>query len=459
MPNLQIFNPATSELIKSIPCDDQQSLAHKIKRAKGAQKEYAATPISQRIQWASRFRELLLAEIQRLAHDLSLETGKPITQSRNEVRAAISRIDFFIENSARVLAQQDLSIPNTPYQESLSRVPLGIVANISAWNYPYLVGVNVFIPALLAGNAILYKPSEFASITGLNIVQLLHRSGFPQEIIAPVIGTGEIGASLLDMQIDGVFFTGSLVTGKEILRHLRERMIPVQLELGGKDGVYVCEDANLAYSVPSLAEGAFYNTGQSCCSVERIFVHKDIYDQFKTQLIAEVESYVLGDPMDEKTFIGPLTRPQQPDFISDQIARSISLGARVLVGGQKTSTKGNFFEPTIIECDNFNAPIINEESFGPIVTLTKVKDDDESIRWLNNTDFGLTGGVYSASQERAKTILDRLDAGTVYWNSCDRVSPRLPWSGVKNSGLGATLGDEGIRCFTRPKAWQLYQIP
>jgi acyl-CoA reductase-like NAD-dependent aldehyde dehydrogenase len=276
----------------------------------------------------------------------------------------------------------------------------------------------------------------------------------PRDVFVPVIGDGMTGAALLRQPVDGVFFTGSLATGANCCPR-RQRMIKVQLELGGKDPIYVCEDVDIAAAAAAVADGAFYNTGQSCCSVERIYVHESIHDAFVPAFVDEVRGYKLGDPMDETTYIGAITRRPQLDVLKKQVADAKRKGARLLLGGNVVKRKGNWFEPTVLTDVDHSMALMKDESFGPIIGIEAVADDDAAVDLMNDTEYGLTAGVYTKDERRAKRILARVNAGTVYWNCCDRVSPRLPWSGVKHSGMGLTLSTYGIQTFTRPKAWHL----
>jgi acyl-CoA reductase-like NAD-dependent aldehyde dehydrogenase len=341
--------------------------------------------------------------------------------------------------------------------ERISHDPLGVIANISAWNYPYFVGGNVFVPALLTGNAVLYKPSEFATLTGWHITRLLHEAGVPQDVFIPLIGTGEVGAALLEQKLDGVFFTGSYATGAKIATKVGPRMIRMQLELGGKDPTYVREDADVKVAAESLADGAMYNTGQSCCSVERIYVHERIYDSFIDAFMETVRSFKIGDPTSDATYIGALTRAPQLDVLETQVADAVAKGARLLIGGKRIQQAGNWFEPTVLVNVNHNMEVMREESFGPIIGIQKVGSDEEAVALMNDTRYGLTAGVFTRDAARAEALLGRVNAGSVYWNCCDRVSPRLPWSGHRDSGVGVTLSTYGIQTFTQPKAWHLRQ--
>ena len=453
---LTIVNPATGSPILRLAADGPREVAKAYAAARAAQPRWAATPIRKRIGAIERFRAQVEARGEALAQTLTQEVGKPIRQSRNELKGLIARLDFFIAESARALREDRVFADASQHlDERVTHEPLGVVANISAWNYPYFVGSNVFVPALVAGNAVLYKPSEFATLTGRHIADLLHASGVPEDVFVPVIGAGATGAALLRQPVDGVFFTGSYATGAKIAAAASRRMIKVQLELGGKDPIYVCDDVDVKAAAAAVADGAFYNTGQSCCSVERVYVHEAAHDAFVAAFVAEVKTYNIGDPADESTYIGPLTRSAQVDVLRRQVADAKRKGATLLLGGAAIKRKGNWFAPTVLANVDHSMLVMRDESFGPIIGIQAVADDAAAIELMNDSDYGLTAGVYTPDAARARRILSRVDAGSVYWNCCDRVSPRLPWSGIKHSGLGLTLSTMGIQAFTRPKAWHL----
>ena len=458
MASLKVNNPATGKTIATLEADDAQSVAAKYERARAAQPAWARRPLDQRLAAIDRFRGLVVAQTDALAKVLTAEVGKPIGQSRNELKGLLPRLDFFLSETARTLRPRKVFGETAgKLEERITHEPLGVIANISAWNYPWFVGANVFVPALLAGNAVLYKPSEYASMTGLEIARLLHESGVPEDVFIPVIGAGDVGAALLEQRVDGVFFTGSHATGQRIAEAVRGRMLKLQLELGGKDPIYVCEDVDVAKAAAGVADGAFYNTGQSCCAVERIYVHERIFQPFVDVFVAEVRTFRRGDPEDDNTYIGPLTRAPQVDLLEAQVKDAVAKGAKVLTGGKRVKGKGNWFEPTVLVDVDHTMDIMREESFGPVIGIMPVSDDEQAVRLMNDTEYGLTAGVYSQSRQRAEKILAQLNSGSVYWNCCDRVSPRLPWSGLGRSGIGLTLSTYGIEAFTRPKAWHLRQ--
>jgi acyl-CoA reductase-like NAD-dependent aldehyde dehydrogenase len=451
---LIITNPANGRVIAELAEHTPDAVAAAYRAAHAAQPAWAGQPLADRLEAIRRFRAELVRDSERLAAILTSEVGKPIRQSRNELTGLLGRIDFFLEEAERTLAPQQV-LDEGGMRELITHEPLGVVANISAWNYPYFVGANVFVPALIAGNALLYKPSEYATLTGLEIGQLLHISGVPQDIFKVVVGAGRVGAALLAQPVAGVFFTGSYATGTKIAQSVGSRLIKLQLELGGKDPVYVCDDVDVTAAAASLADGAMYNTGQSCCSVERIYVHAGVHDAFVDAFVKNVSEFTISDPTDEQAYIGPLTRAPQIDVLERQVADATAKGARLLHGGHRLPGPGNWFEPTVFSHVDHTMELMREESFGPIIGIQKVLDDTEAVRLMNDTDYGLTAGVYARDEQRARHILAQVHAGSVYWNCCDRVSPRLPWSGVGHSGVGLTLSTYGIETFTRPKGWHL----
>jgi acyl-CoA reductase-like NAD-dependent aldehyde dehydrogenase len=451
---LKILNPATGQLLAEVPADDVDSVAVKAQAARAAQPAWAATPLAERKACIQRFRALLTVQLEILATTLTSEVGKPIRQSRNELNGLLARLDFFIDEVESSTALQTV-YDQGGMTERIGHDPLGLVANISAWNYPYFVGGNVFLPALLTGNAVLYKPSEYATLTGLHIARLLRDAGVPDGVFTPVIGTGHVGAALLAQDIDALFFTGSAVTGGKIAATMGPRLVKLQLELGGKDPTYVCDDADVKAAAESLADGAMYNTGQSCCSVERIYVHERIHDAFVEHFVGAVRGFRIGDPMNEETYIGAITREPQLDVLAQQVADAKARGATLRTGGNRIARPGNWFEPTVFTEVNHSMELMREESFGPVIGIQQVDSDAEALALMNDTRYGLTAGVFSPDEARAAAILSRVNAGSVYWNCCDRVSPRLPWSGHGDSGIGLTLSTYGIQTFTRPRAWHL----
>jgi acyl-CoA reductase-like NAD-dependent aldehyde dehydrogenase len=454
MATLQIHNPANGQLIAAPNADDRTSVAAKAAAARTAQPDWAARQLAERLAVIQRFRAGIVAELDALAHTLTLEMGKPITQARNELNGLLPRLDFFIEHCAGAIRDEEV-FDDGCMRERITHIPLGVVANISAWNYPWFVGCNVIVPALLTGNAVLYKPSENATLSGLHLTRLLHAAGVPAGVLQCLVGAGDAGRALLEQRIDGVFFTGSHATGVRIAEAMATRLVKLQLELGGKDPAYVRADADVKAAAESLADGAMYNTGQSCCSVERIYVHGSVHDAFVDHLVATVKGLKVGDPLAEDTTVGAITRAPQLALLQAQVDDARTKGATLHCGGHTLPGPGHWFEPTVLSGVDHTMELMREESFGPVIGIQKVADDVEALALMNDTRYGLTAGVYTRDESKARELLGQINAGTVYWNCCDRVSPRLPWSGHGDSGIGLTLSTYGIQAFTRPKAWHL----
>lgn len=452
---LAIINPATEEEIAALNQDTQDSVEEKFRLLQKGQKAWQEKSLQERVALLQKFCGLLQKNTENLAAVLTAEVGKPLQQSRNEVAGACSRINWLTANAEKYLCDE-LMTDEQGLQEKIVYEPLGVVCNISAWNYPYLVGTNVFVPALLGGNAVLYKPSEYATLTGLQIEKWLKEAGVPEDVFQVAIGRGNVGEDLLHLSFDGYFFTGSYKTGKYIYELVAPKMVPCQCELGGKDPLYVADDvADINATAAATADGAFYNNGQSCCAVERIYVHQKIYEGYVAAFCREVESFKMGKPTDEGIYIGPLSRKEQLAYLEQQIDDAVSKGAVVITGGKKVEGKGYYFQPTVIVNVNHQMAVMKEESFGPVIGIMKVSGDEEAVALMNDTEYGLTASVYSSSQRRAEKILSSLDTGTAYWNCCDRVSAALPWSGRKHSGFGSTLSHLGLRAFVQPKAFHL----
>ena len=454
---LTVRNPANDEVLAELPTADKPKIEQAWQQAQAAQQIWAQTSYLQRSKIITEFKRLLETEGQEAAELLSSEMGKPVHQAAGEIRGTCARIHWFLEHTPKELTPEAIHVAS-PMTENISYEPLGVIANISAWNFPYFVGTNVFIPALLTGNAVLYKPSEFASLTGLRIGTLLKKSGLPDGVFQVLIGGQSTGEALSALPLNGMFFTGSQQTGNHIAQKVASRFVRLGLELGGKDPAYICDDADVKTAAETVADGAFYNAGQSCCAVERIYVHKNIYQEFMQHFLAFAATLKIGDPKDPKTYMGPLARKAQLEILEDQIQDALAKGAELALKGGRRTGPGNFFDPTILTHVNHKMKVMQEESFGPIIGIQIVSDDEEALALMNDSVFGLTSSVHSNNQERAVKIMQRLNCGTVYWNCCDRVSPYLPWTGRKGSGLGSTLSHLGIKAFLQPKAWHLKDL-
>src|SRR4051812_11419371 len=374
---MNIINPATEEIIEEVTEDTKDSLLGKFESLRSVQPAWQEVALQERVSVLKNFSGLLEKNIEKLSLILTNEVGKPLQQSRNEINGAGKRIKWLAENAEKYLSPETMTFEDG-MEERIVYESLGVVCNISAWNYPYLVGVNVFVPALLAGNAVMYKPSEYATLTGLEIERLLKESGIPEDIFHVAVGARDVGEILLELPFDGYFFTGSYKTGKYIYEKVAPKMVVCQCELGGKDPLYVADDiADIKAVAAGTADGAFYNNGQSCCAVERIYVNEKVYDKYIDEFINEVKSWKIGSPVEDGVYIGPLSRKEQLSVLEAQVADAIKKGAMVLTGGTKIRGKGYYFEPTVVVNVKNGMDIMQDESFGPVIGIMKVKDDNE----------------------------------------------------------------------------------
>jgi acyl-CoA reductase-like NAD-dependent aldehyde dehydrogenase/uncharacterized protein YceH (UPF0502 family) len=453
--SLDVRNPATGAVIRSVAVTDPSEVDQKVARSRAAQTAWGARPIAERAALLGDFRDLLEREAEECAQLTTSEVGKPIKQARNEVRAVLERIDWNIAHVGEVIAPRTVTSADG-LEERITYEPVGVVAHVSAWNYPYFVALNSIVPALLAGNAVCYKPSEHATLTGLRIVDLMHRSGVPVDVVHAIVGAGPTGAALVGAEVDMVCFTGSYATGQRVARGLADRLVRLQLELGGKDPAYVCDDVDVEEAALAVAEGAFYNGGQSCSATERVYVHEAIADAFVATLVDVVRAYRVGDPTDDATDVGPLARAEQLDVLDAQLADAVQRGAKVLCGGERIHQPGNWFEPTVVVDVPDVAMLMAQESFGPVIGVARVANDNEAIARMNDTEYGLGASVFTRDRDRAVRVLGALDVGNAYWNTADRSCVRLPWAGRRHSGLGTSMSESGVRTFVKEKAWHLF---
>ncbi len=460
MNTLRIINPANENIITELSKDTEEQIHKKFLHAQKAFSLFQKTSFQERAAIIQKFSELLQKKKNQLAKVLTEEMGKPIRQSLGEIEAIAVRITFFLEHTEKEMNGEVMHQGVNGVEEKITRGPLGVIANISAWNYPYFVGINVIVPALLCGNCVLYKPSEYTTLTGIEIEKLLTEAGLPNHVFQTILGSATAAQFLLQQNVAGIYFTGSYKTGKKILSCTYDKMVRTQLELGGKDPAYVHFDVSLEHAVPSLASGVFYNNGQSCCAVERLYIHEKIYNSFVDKFTAIVKTFVIGDPQKEDTFFGPLARKEQVAYLEEQLEDALKKGAVSHLKGASREEEGMgyYFSPTILTDTNHQMLVMKEETFGPLIGLQKVQDEQEALELMKDTEYGLTAAVYTRQRNLAEKMLADIPSGSAYWNVCDRVSPYLPWSGKKHSGMGSTLSIEGIHSFLQTKAWHCHAV-
>ena len=448
---LKVTNPYTQKLFAELPFDTNAQVGEKIDRARHAFEEWRRTPLAERIDCVKKGLNYFRINKVAIANEISSQMGKPIVQSHNEFGGFFERAEHMLDIALEALSP-DILPAKSGFHRRIEHEPLGVVLDIAAWNYPLLIAVNVVIPALLAGNTVLLKHSAKTPLCGVHFEKAfgLQTPGLVQNLILNHKQTLDM---IREGGVDHVVFTGSVPGGRAIYRAVAERFIDVGLELGGKDPAYIAEDADLEFTVPNVVDGACYNAGQSCCAVERVYVHRNLYENFIERAKVVMRRYCLGDPLAEETTLGPLASPSAPEYLDRQVDDAKQRGAELILGGKQSKNKtGNFYPPTLLISVPNEAEVMQEESFGPIVPVHKVESDQEALARMNESRFGLTASVWTADQERAEWFAARLKVGTVYQNRCDYLDPALAWSGFGDSGKGSSLSTYGFFHLTRRKS-------
>jgi acyl-CoA reductase-like NAD-dependent aldehyde dehydrogenase len=396
----------------------------------------------------------LEADAASIASDITRMMGKPLEQARGEIKTCAARARHMIGIAAASLADIELP-PSGSFERRIVREPLGVVVDLPAWNYPLLTAVNCIVPAVLAGNAVIVKHSPRSPLCGEHFARAFERAGAPAHLVQALHCDHPTAERLAgDERVDQVVFTGSIFGGHRIVQALSKRFVHPCLELGGNDPAYVAADCDLAKTVENVVDGAMYNAGQSCCAVERVYVHESLYGRFLEMAESLVRAYVMGDPTDEATTLGPIAQPHHVGELEDAVRDARAHGGRVIAGGNATriNGKGRFFEATLIAEGNHSMKLFREESFGPILPVMRVASDEEALAKMNDSRLGLTASVWTLDRDRALRFARGLQCGTIFMNRCDYLDPALPWSGWKDSGRGVSLSTLGFEGLTRPKA-------
>ncbi len=450
-----LVNPATEEPFRTVSYTDPPEVARLLERAQRAQREWRNIPLDERVRTVSQIMPAFRAMADGVAGDITRQMGKPLRQSLNEIQTMIDRAEAMCRLAPAALADEPL--PEKPaFRRFIRHEPHGVVLDIAAWNYPLLIAVNVVVPALLAGNAVLLKHARLTPLCADHFVDAFAKTDLPPGLIAALrLDHEATGGLIRSGDVDHVSFTGSVAGGREIYRHVATRFMDAGLELGGKDPAYVAADADLEHAVENLVDGAFYNAGQSCCAVERIYVDRSVFGRFVDAYVELVRRYRMGEPEDDGTTLGPLAQRSGLTVVLEQIAEAKAKGARVLTGGVPWAGKGFFCEATVLINVNHSMTVMRAESFGPVIGIMPVADEEEAVRLMNDSPYGLTASIWTRDLDRAARLGDRLETGTVYANRCDYLDPMLPWVGVKDSGKGCSLSHLGFLSLTRPKSFHL----
>ncbi|KGJ95677.1 aldehyde dehydrogenase family protein [Thalassotalea sp. ND16A] len=452
------MNPYTGELIKSYRHDDKADINTKLATLQHSFKAWRNVAVKQRVVVLRQACRYFDSNRELIAKEISAQMGKPLRQAKNEVHGFFERANFLLDNAEQVLSADIISTGISAEQDGIARriehSPLGTVLILAAWNYPLLIAVNGVLTALLCGNTVLLKHSSITLSIGLHFEQAFgHIPGYENLIKHLIVDHQALSEIISEAAIDHVIFTGSVAAGQSVYQHTAKQFNQCHLELGGKDGAYVAKDADPVKAAVSIVDGAMYNAGQSCCGIERVYVHEKIYSAFLAKSEELIAGYNMADPMADDCDIGPLSRPQAAVEMQTQIMDAQLKGAKIILGGKTQIIGGStFFQPTLLTDVNHQMRVMREENFGPIMPVMKVDSDEEALALINDSRYGLTSAIYTNDDELAETFAAQAQTGTVFRNRCDYLDPALPWTGYKDSGIGSGLSQYGFFCLTRPKA-------
>ncbi|CEO99016.1 hypothetical protein PBRA_007130 [Plasmodiophora brassicae] len=413
-----VDNPYTGETVAEVDEVDEPRMLAQIDDATSAHDAWATTRVSDRLQLLSRFVESFEARSDAFARQVSMQMGKPLSQAQGEMKTTVARAKTMMAFAEDALADYHLD-DRDGIQRKIAREPIGPVLLLCPWNYPMLCAINSLVPAIAAGNSVLVKMSDRTPLCADAFAECFDAAGAPSGLVQAFHASHDrVAQAISHPAISFVNFTGSVEGGRAVYGTVAKRFIDVGLELGGKDAAYVCEDADLEQAVAGVVDGAFYNAGQSCCGVERVYVHESVYSEFIDRAKALTEEYVLGDPLNSLTTMGPVAQKRQPDFLRDQVEQARSLGAQIVIGGQPctdASGKGRFFQPTLaVDCTH-EMSLMVEESFGPVVGVMSVASDEQAVDFMNDSPYGLTASIWTTDNARANELAPKLDVGTGLW--------------------------------------------
>jgi len=457
---VKIKSPVDGSIYAERPVATDQAVNAAVERAKAAQAKWVDVPVAERCKYMLAMLEALVGMTDEIVPELAWQMGRPVRYG-GEFGGVKERVQYMVEIAEQALKPVMASNPKEGFKRYVKREPLGVVMVIAPWNYPYLTAVNTIVPALIAGSAVILKHAAQTLLVGERFQKAFDAAGLPKGLFQNlVMNHSQTEKLLASGKIDHVNFTGSVAGGRAIERAAAGTFMTLGLELGGKDPAYVLPDAKLDHAIANLAEGAFYNSGQCCCGIERIYVHEKVYDDFVDGFIAESRNWTLGDPTKSDTVIGPMAQARFADFIREQKAEALRKGATAHLNTKdERDVAGSPYLPVEVLTDvNHQMSVMREESFGPVVGIMKVRSDEDAIALMNDSPYGLTASIWTRDLERAEKIGDRIETGTLFMNRCDYLDPALVWTGVKDTGKGAALSAIGYDNLTRPKSYHLRQV-
>jgi acyl-CoA reductase-like NAD-dependent aldehyde dehydrogenase len=455
---LKTYSPIDGSLYVERDYADITKINAALQLAHSAQKTWKNTSLQERKTLCSKAVEAFVESKEKIAEELCWQMGRPIRYAEGEVQSFADRANYMTSIADDALAKITVN-EKAGFERYITREPVGVVLVVAPWNYPLHTPINAIIPALLAGNTVILKHSSQTPLCAERIVGAFESAGIPKGVIQ-YLHMDHTNTEFLikSKEISGVAFTGSVPAGKKIEEAAAGRFIGLGLELGGKDPAYIRNDADLDYAVESTVDGAFFNSGQSCCGIERIYVHESIYDEYVSKFVSLVQQYKLGRSDDPETTLGPLVRSSAAEFVRGQILDAMKQGAMPEIDSNsfRLDKKGTaYMAPQVLTNVNHSMRVMSEESFGPVVGIMKVSSDDEAIRLMNDSEFGLSAAIYSSNIEKAVELGEKIETGTFFVNRCDFLDPALAWTGVKNTGRGCTLSSQGFNAFTRLKSFHI----
>lgn len=458
---MQTISPIDGTVYLERPYNTQSDIDTALQQAKVAQKLWKKTPLAERQAIVSKAIDMLVAQADKIAKEITEQMGRPISQSAGEIRGLEERARYMI-NIAPEALKDHVPEAQEGFKRFIRREALGIVAIIAPWNYPYLTSVNGIVPALLAGNAVVLKHSHQTPLVADRYAAAFKAAGLPEGLFHTLDLThADTEYLMADTRVDFVNFTGSVKGGHAVQQAVSSKFIGTGLELGGKDAAYVRADADFETTVETLVDGAFFNSGQSCCGIERIYVHESLYDQFVDRFVELTKQYKLGNPLDQDTNLGPMVRVSAADFVRAEIAKAVNAGAKALVDETlfpESKAGTAYLAPQVLVNVDHTMDIMTEENFGPVIGIMKVSGDEEALGLVNDSQYGLTASIWTKDYEIGARLAEDVDAGTVFINRCDYLDPALAWTGVKNTGRGCTLSVLGYEALTRPKSYHFKEI-
>ena len=461
MPDIVCISPVDGREVVRRPVSSATEIEAAVAAARNAQAEWKRVPVAERGKIISKAVDAMLAMRDDIAPELAWQMGRPIRYGGGELGGFEERARAMIALAEMALANI-VPEPKAGFKRYIAREPVGIVLTVAPWNYPYLTAVNSVVPALMAGNAVLLKHAAQTLLVGDRFQSAMDKAGLPKGLFRTLTLSHDDTSKLIASgAVDQVCFTGSVAAGKTIERAAAGTFAGVGLELGGKDPAYVRPDVDLKHAIENIVDGAYFNSGQCCCGIERVYVHGDVYDKFVDGFADLTRQYVLGDPLDQATTLGPMAQPRLAATVRDHIGEALHKGARALIDTKafaKDAAGSTYVAPQALVNVDHSMKVMMDETFGPVVGIMKVKDDGEAIALMNDSPYGLTASIWTKDMDAAERIGREIDTGTVYMNRADYLDPGLAWTGVKDTGRGATLSQVGYESLTRPKSYHLREV-